>query len=739
MHAATAFTSPSFSHQNNNSPYQPFPTTASISIRMTRPHSQTSPSLPTTMADKSTTTPNTTKKTLHKSVCLPSANITSNSNNHVLKPSSSTSSITFSSSPSRVFSVVSASPPKMLPLSSSAILKSPSPMDYSLTTTCCAQAVTPPASPPASLPSSPREGGITVSQIISGSKSFNDFVKEEFESLRCQAATGEKNFYSGLLPQNSWKNRYHNVLPLEKSRVCLPCVYSGDSDYINANYICSSMLEDANNTNSNNHGNHSPRKSQQQLPPTPTSTPTPSPMYIACQAPLTSTIGDFWKMIWTEKSPVIVCLTKLTEQGTQKADMYWPECEPLRAGNFIVSITKKVMYKSIVVRTFLVKKVEEEDMCDDDEEYEVPITPRASTYTEDKSSNEKRVHEVVHLHFTDWPDFGTPVSTAPIYTLAQLASLLKQKSASRGVTGPITVHCSAGIGRAGTFIATHILLSKYANMAVNTPTQTYSHVQSQAIHHLPSHINTPSHQSFPPRGHPTPSPSSCICTSTSRLQSSISPSSSPSLHATSPTHSSATFPSSSFTPLITSQNSLNNSIAQLTAPSCLHDFAFSIKDVVRHLRSQRYGMVQTEDQYRYIYRVVAESIRAQSHYEMTRRKSVEDDALGFGGLVLNPFNNNKLDKSQQQSQPQSQSQTQIQTISQTFSPPLTPPVTTIPNTNISPSPLSFANCLVTPPQLTLAPENTPTLEEDSLKTCTSSKMLSDLLSSPRGVSSIPSK
>jgi len=212
----------------------------------------------------------------------------------------------------------------------------------------------------------------------------------------------EEKFFSALQPNNYGKNRYHDVLPNESTRVRLTPIESGDGDYINANYINGEV-------------------------------PNSYRYYIACQAPLPSTIKDFWRMVWEERSSVIVCLTKTEENGKKKADIYWPETsqQPQEYGSFWVHLHKKVMFKDIGVSSLhLYKKGEE--------------FPR----------------EVVLLHYTQWPDCGAPPSSSHIRTLSVMVNTFKQRGNTKQTNGPVIVHCSAGIGRSGTFISINIHMAK---------------------------------------------------------------------------------------------------------------------------------------------------------------------------------------------------------------------------------------------------------------------------------------
>ncbi|XP_069376057.1 tyrosine-protein phosphatase non-receptor type 5 isoform X2 [Paralichthys olivaceus] len=142
--------------------------------------------------------------------------------------------------------------------------------------------------------------------------------------------------------------------------------------------------------------------------------------YIATQGPMVNTVNDFWQMAWQEESPVIVMITKLKEKN-EKCVLYWPE--------------RRGIYGKVEV---LVNSVRE---C---EHY----TTRSLTL---KCGNQTRVLQ--HYWYTSWPDHKTPDSAMP---LLQLMSDVETERRAAAAMGPVIVHCSAGIGRTGCFIATTI-------------------------------------------------------------------------------------------------------------------------------------------------------------------------------------------------------------------------------------------------------------------------------------------
>ncbi|XP_015237070.1 PREDICTED: receptor-type tyrosine-protein phosphatase R [Cyprinodon variegatus] len=142
--------------------------------------------------------------------------------------------------------------------------------------------------------------------------------------------------------------------------------------------------------------------------------------FIATQGPMVNTVNDFWQMAWQEESPVIVMITKLKEKN-EKCVLYWPE--------------KRGIYGKVEV---LVNGVRE---C---EHY----TTRSLSL---KCGNQTRVLQ--HYWYTSWPDHKTPDSALP---LLQLMGDVEADRRAADSVGPVIVHCSAGIGRTGCFIATTI-------------------------------------------------------------------------------------------------------------------------------------------------------------------------------------------------------------------------------------------------------------------------------------------
>ncbi|XP_067906523.1 receptor-type tyrosine-protein phosphatase R-like [Heterodontus francisci] len=142
--------------------------------------------------------------------------------------------------------------------------------------------------------------------------------------------------------------------------------------------------------------------------------------YIATQGPMINTVNDFWWMVWQEDCPVIVMITKLKEKN-EKCVLYWPEKRGIY-GNVEVLVNSVTECEHYIIRDLTLKR-------------------------EGKSQNIK------HYWYKSWPDHKTPDSAQPLLQLMLKVEETRQKSPGRG---PIVVHCSAGIGRTGCFIAISI-------------------------------------------------------------------------------------------------------------------------------------------------------------------------------------------------------------------------------------------------------------------------------------------
>ncbi|KAM6393575.1 receptor-type tyrosine-protein phosphatase eta [Pluvialis apricaria] len=150
--------------------------------------------------------------------------------------------------------------------------------------------------------------------------------------------------------------------------------------------------------------------------------------FIAAQGPLPNTIEDFWHMIWEKNIYSIVMLTKCVEQARTKCEQYWPDKQSKTYGDIIVTMVSEIVLPEWTIRDFTVEK-----------------------------SNTPESHTVRQFHFTSWPDHGVPETTD---LLINFRHLVHEYSSQNPIDSPTLVHCSAGVGRTGTFIAIDRLIQQ---------------------------------------------------------------------------------------------------------------------------------------------------------------------------------------------------------------------------------------------------------------------------------------
>jgi len=243
---------------------------------------------------------------------------------------------------------------------------------------------------------------------------------DEFERLEKLAwDTIERRTSVAEIPSNRRRNRYKDIFPFDYNRVpVFPYKISGDSepsDYINASFV-SDVFSGA------------PKK------------------YIAAQGPGQDTTPAFWEMIWQYNVRVVVMLTNVVE-GTErftsiKCNKYWPDN---------VGDAKK--FGDLKVQLF--DRAEAPNYC---------VRKLDVTKTGGLAGGENRV--IIHLQLTDWPDRAAPGHAGHLVQLTQLTQVMLNTQTGTGgpqVGGPLLVHCSAGVGRTGTFICVDQMINNINN------------------------------------------------------------------------------------------------------------------------------------------------------------------------------------------------------------------------------------------------------------------------------------
>ncbi|XP_027625676.1 tyrosine-protein phosphatase non-receptor type 13 isoform X9 [Tupaia chinensis] len=194
----------------------------------------------------------------------------------------------------------------------------------------------------------------------------------------------------GQTKENRKKNRYKNILPYDATRVPL----GDDGGYINASFIKIPVGRE-------------------------------EFVYIACQGPLPTTVGDFWQMIWEQKSTVIAMMTQEVEGEKIKCQRYWPNI--LGTTTMVNDRLRLALERLQQLKGFVVRAMTLEDI------------------------QTGEVRHISHLNFTAWPDHDTPSQPDDLLTFISYMRHIHR-------SGPIVTHCSAGIGRSGTLICIDVVL-----------------------------------------------------------------------------------------------------------------------------------------------------------------------------------------------------------------------------------------------------------------------------------------
>ncbi|EAS01773.2 tyrosine phosphatase (macronuclear) [Tetrahymena thermophila SB210] len=216
---------------------------------------------------------------------------------------------------------------------------------------------------------------------------LNFKMTNQFQVL--QMITHTNNHHNNRIKANEFLdyNRYTDILPYKHSVVKISGSTQVDQ-YINANYINNPFKDKA---------------------------------YIATQGPIPNTISSFWRMIWEQKTNLIIMLCKEFEQNKVKCDKYWPsQGQILQEGDLQVQFLsqQKNAQQNIIERQFILKY-----------------------------KNEQR--QVSQVHWEGWPDHGVPESR----DYGVLENLVQRVVNQIEQSKIPVVHCSAGVGRTGTLLA----------------------------------------------------------------------------------------------------------------------------------------------------------------------------------------------------------------------------------------------------------------------------------------------
>ncbi|XP_032597407.1 tyrosine-protein phosphatase 99A isoform X3 [Drosophila grimshawi] len=242
----------------------------------------------------------------------------------------------------------------------------------------------------------------------------------EYEAIQNECISDDLACEHSQHPENKRKNRYLNITAYDHSRVHLHPTpgQKKNLDYINANFIDGYQKSHA---------------------------------FIGTQGPLPDTFDCFWRMIWEQRVAIIVMITNLVERGRRKCDMYWPKDGIETYGVIQVKLVEEEVMSTYTVRTLQIKhlKLKKKKQC----------------------NMEKIVYQ---YHYTNWPDHGTPDHPLPV-----LNFIKKSSAANPAEAGPIVVHCSAGVGRTGTYIVLDAMLKQIQQKSIVNVFGFLRHIRAQ--------------------------------------------------------------------------------------------------------------------------------------------------------------------------------------------------------------------------------------------------------------------
>ncbi|GAA5794934.1 hypothetical protein HPULCUR_000282 [Helicostylum pulchrum] len=284
-------------------------------------------------------------------------------------------------------------------------------------------------------------------------------------------------------------NRYDNIWPFAYSRVKLT---DKSDDYINANYIqYANIKKDI--TLSPIHQSEQELKLQKQGLLSQESLRTMNKcnveldcnrQYISTQGPLPTTFDDFWNLIWYENSFVIVMLTQEMEMNKIKCHRYWPSTVqvPQTYGKMTVTLLSETKHSVLNMND----KRERDDPGDEH------IIIRKFKLQQSQTKEERTI---THLQYTGWTDFGVPDQPIGILQLIHHADEADRYHQLRNEhVGPMTVHCSAGCGRSGTFCVIDTIIQRlwhekdvYTSTTTDKIQQTVSRFREQRMSLVQTH------------------------------------------------------------------------------------------------------------------------------------------------------------------------------------------------------------------------------------------------------------
>ncbi|WAR24853.1 PTPRT-like protein, partial [Mya arenaria] len=168
--------------------------------------------------------------------------------------------------------------------------------------------------------------------------------------------------------------------------------------------------------------------------------------FIASQGPTNDMLVDFWRMAWHLGCGKIVMLTNLEEDKKMKCVQYWPDEGCIEYEDFLITNRGTEYFSDFIIRKLSIQKRHEEE------------------------------RKLFHFHFTAWPD-----KKVPKYASSLVNFHYKVETTIVKENGPVIVHCSAGVGRTGTFIALNVLSEQATTVGYVDPVGCVNTLRRQRV------------------------------------------------------------------------------------------------------------------------------------------------------------------------------------------------------------------------------------------------------------------
>lgn len=273
---------------------------------------------------------------------------------------------------------------------------------------------------------------------------------KEYEAIQNESIIEEYPSEHSQHPDNKGKNRYLNIIACESEIHTFLCIFFHGTSYNLLFFFHSHFFLD-DHSRVHLRSMNGQKKSLEYINANFIDGYQKTRAFIGTQGPLPGTFDCFWRMVWEQRVAIIVMITNLVERGRRKCDMYWPKDGIETYGVIQVKFIQEEVMATYTVRTFSIKHMK--------------------LKKKKQIATEKLVYQ---YHYTNWPDHGTPDHPLPVLNFVK-----KSSDANTRDAGPIVVHCSAGVGRTGTYIVLDAMLKQIEQKGVLNVFGFLRHIRNQ--------------------------------------------------------------------------------------------------------------------------------------------------------------------------------------------------------------------------------------------------------------------